>query len=49
VTMQPPSIPDDPMELARAILEREPEYTRWSDVVRQEEEQLDAELGRAGF
>jgi hypothetical protein len=49
VTLQPPSIPDDPMELARAILEREPEYTRWLDVMRQEDEQLAGELAPAGF
>ena len=49
VTLQPPSISDDPMELARTILEREPEYTRWLDVMRQEDEQLAAELRRAGF
>ena len=49
VTLQPPSIPDDPMELARAILEREPEYTRWLDVMRQEDEQLAGELACAGF
>ncbi len=49
VTFQPRSIPDDPVALAQAVSELMPEYMRWQDAMRQEEEQLAAELSRAGF
>lgn len=49
VTFRPPSIPDDPVAVAQAVSELMPEYMRWQDAMRQEEEQLAAELSRAGF